>query len=81
MMGVQVMIQMVGVIIAALIVAIQLGWIFLVIVPISFICTIFIVINIRPLYFQSRNVFGELTNKIRENILGSARSENFSYPR
>jgi ATP-binding cassette subfamily B protein len=69
--GVQTATQLVGVIIVSLIVAPILGWIFLIIIPVSFIGILFIVRKLRPFYFKSRNVFGELTNTIRENILGA----------
>lgn len=70
-LGVQVSIQLVGVIFAALFVAPQLGWIFLVVIPVSLIGITLIVGKIRPVYFEARNTFGELTNTIRENILGA----------
>ncbi|HMF34374.1 MAG TPA: ABC transporter transmembrane domain-containing protein, partial [Candidatus Lokiarchaeia archaeon] len=70
-LGVQVAIQLVGVIFAAIFVAPQLGWIFLVVIPISLFGITLIVNKIRPIYFESRNTFGELTNTIREYILGA----------
>jgi ATP-binding cassette subfamily B protein len=70
-LGVQTVIQLLGVLIISFFVAPQLAWIFLVIMPTSFVGIFAIVAKIRPIYFEARNTFGELTNTIRENILGA----------
>jgi len=65
-------IQLTGVIILAIIIQVSLSWIFAIVIPISIIMSLFITLKLRPIYLESREAFGELTNTIRENIVGAS---------
>jgi ABC-type multidrug transport system fused ATPase/permease subunit len=69
--GLQSLIQVIGVLITATILAVQLSWIFAIVVPISVIISTIIAKKLKPVYIETRQAFGDLTNTIRENIVGS----------
>jgi ATP-binding cassette subfamily B protein len=64
-------IQLLGVIILAIIIQPSLSWIFAIMIPTSVITSLFITVKLKPIYLESREAFGELTNTIRENIIGA----------
>ena len=75
-MGLQCVFQMVGVLLAVWLVAAtnsvwELAWIFTFFVPVSLIGSLYLTVKLRPIYFESRDAFGELTSTIRENIVGA----------
>jgi ABC-type multidrug transport system fused ATPase/permease subunit len=76
--GVQGIIQLFGVLIAVSVLRTQLIWIFAILIPSSLIISLIITVKLRPIYYESREAFGELTNTIRENIVGSQVVRMFS---
>jgi ATP-binding cassette subfamily B multidrug efflux pump len=76
--GVQSIIQLFGVLIAVFVFRSQLIWIFAVLIPSSLLISLIITKKLRPIYYESREAFGELTNTIRENIVGSQVVRMFS---
>ena len=76
--GVQGVIQLFGVLIAVSILKTQMMWIFAILIPFSLVISLIITIKLRPIYYESREAFGELTNTIRENIIGSQVVRMFS---
>lgn len=65
-------IMLVGVVAEILFIQWQLAWIFLIMIPISMLGSFLVVTKLRPIYLESREAFGELTNTIRENIVGAS---------
>ncbi|MFX1477440.1 MAG: ABC transporter ATP-binding protein [Promethearchaeota archaeon] len=76
--GVQGVIQLFGVLFAVLILGTQMIWIFAILIPSSLIISLIITKKLRPIYLESREAFGELTNTIRENIVGGQVVRMFS---
>ncbi len=76
--GVQSIIQLFGVLIAVFVLRSQLIWIFAILIPSSLLISLIITKKLRPIYYESREAFGELTNTIRENIVGSQVVRMFS---
>ncbi len=76
--GVQGIIQLIGVLIAISVLNTQLIWIFAILIPSSLVMSLIITSKLRPIYYESREAFGELTNTIRENIVGSQVVRMFS---
>lgn len=76
--GVQGFIQLFGVLIAVSVLRTQMMWIFGIMIPSSLMISIIITHKLRPIYYESREAFGELTNTIRENIVGSQVVRMFS---
>lgn len=76
--GVQGVIQLIGVLFAVSILGTQMIWIFAILIPSSLAISLIITKKLRPIYFESREAFGELTNTIRENIVGAQVVRMFS---
>lgn len=76
--GVQGVIQLFGVLLAVFLLGTQMIWIFAILIPSSLIISLIITKKLRPIYFESREAFGELTNTIRENIVGNQVVRMFS---
>jgi ABC-type multidrug transport system fused ATPase/permease subunit len=76
--GVQGIIQLFGVLIAVSVLGTQMIWIFAMLIPSSLAISLIITNKLRPIYYESREAFGELTNTIRENIIGSQVVRMFS---
>ncbi len=72
MFSTQGIIQIVGIIIEIFIIQWQLSWIFLVMIPISMLGSYLVVNKLKPIFLEAREAFGELTNTIRENIVGAS---------
>ncbi|NVM37391.1 MAG: ABC transporter ATP-binding protein [Candidatus Lokiarchaeota archaeon] len=77
-LGLQGTIQLVGVMVASIFLNFQLALIFVTIIPISLIASFLLTKKMKPIYFETRESFGELTNTIRENIIGAQVVRMFS---
>lgn len=69
--GLQSLIQIIGVLTSAILLEVRMAWIFLMVIPISFSLSYLIAKKLKPVYFETRESFGELTNTIRENLIGA----------
>lgn len=77
-LGLQGSIQMVGVVAASIFINLQLSLIFMIVIPISLISSLRLTKKMKPIYYETRESFGELTNTIRENIIGAQVVRMFS---
>ena len=77
-LGLQGTIQLVGVMFASIFLNFQLALIFVTVIPISLISSFLLAKKLKPIYFETRESFGELTNTIRENIIGAQVVRMFS---
>ena len=77
-LGLQGTIQMAGVLVASAFLNFQLALVFIVIIPISLISSFILAKKMKPIYYETRDSFGELTNTIRENIIGAEVVRMFS---
>jgi len=77
-LGLQGTIQMIGVLIASIFLNFQLALVFVIIIPTSLISSFFLAKKMKPIYYETRDSFGELTNTIRENIIGAEVVRMFS---
>ena len=64
-LGLQGSIQMVGVVAASIFINLQLSLIFMIVIPISLISSLRLTKKMKPIYYETRESFGELTNTIR----------------
>lgn len=69
--GILAIIQLVMVIVSTLILQFYLGLIFLATIPVSMILLYIVTKKLKPIYLEIRESFGDLTNTIRENIVGA----------
>jgi ATP-binding cassette subfamily B multidrug efflux pump len=76
--GVQAFLTLMGTIIGVLILQPIMSVIFFVAIPLSIILSLLLVRKLRPIYVETRYAFGDLTNTIRENIIGAQVVRNFS---
>ncbi len=77
-LGLQGMIQLIGVIFASVFLNFQLALVFIIVIPISLLSSLILAKKMRPIYYEARESFGELTNTIRENIIGAQVVRMFS---
>ena len=77
-LGLQGTIQMVGVVSASIFINFQLSLIFMIVIPTSLITSFILTKKMKPIYYETRESFGELTNTIRENIIGAQVVRMFS---
>ncbi len=70
-MGVQGIMTLGGVLVALLFLGNPIGLVFLMVLPASLIASIIITVKLRPVFIETRDAFGNLTNTLRENIVGS----------
>ncbi len=77
-LGLQGTIQLIGVIFASVILNFQLALVFIIVIPISLLSSLILAKKMRPIYYETRESFGELTNTIRENIIGAQVVRMFS---
>ena len=77
-LGLQGAIQMVGVVFASIFINFQLSIIFMIVIPISLISSFILTKKMKPIYYETRESFGDLTNTIRENIVGAQVVRMFS---
>ncbi|MHA1679673.1 MAG: ABC transporter ATP-binding protein [Promethearchaeota archaeon] len=68
-LGVQSAFMLVGVIVVAM--TTPMWYIFVTFIPISLVLSIVIASRLKPIFLETREAFGELTNTLRENIVGS----------
>ncbi len=71
-------IQLIGVIFVTVFLNFQLALIFIIIIPTSLLTSLILAKKMRPIYYETRESFGELTNTIRENIIGAQVVRMFS---
>jgi len=71
MIGLQGVFMIVGVLTAVWFIAPDLAWIFAIFIPLSLLGSLYLTAKLRAIYLESREAFGELTNTIRENIVGA----------
>ena len=77
-LGLQGTIQMAGVLVASVFLNFQLALVFIIIIPISLTSSFLLAKKMKPIYYETRDSFGELTNTIRENIIGAEVVRMFS---
>ena len=77
-LGLQGTIQMIGVVSASIFINLQLALIFMIVIPTSLISSLMLTKKMKPIYYETRESFGELTNTIRENIIGAQVVRMFS---
>nr|MDO8088892.1 ABC transporter ATP-binding protein [Candidatus Sigynarchaeum springense] len=70
-MGFQGFMTLAGVLVALLLLGNPIGYIFLLVIPTSLVASVGITLKLRPVFIETREAFGELTNTLRENIVGS----------
>ncbi|MHA1734342.1 MAG: ABC transporter ATP-binding protein [Promethearchaeota archaeon] len=70
-MGLQGVVVLIGVIASVSFLQTSLAWVYAVLIPLSLGSSVLITKKLRPAYVESREAFGELTNTIRENIVGA----------
>jgi ATP-binding cassette subfamily B multidrug efflux pump len=71
MVGLQSILQLTGILISVLLLDIRLSWIFMLSIPTSLAISFLIMLKLKPIFLQTRQSFGRLTNSIRENIVGA----------
>jgi len=77
-MGLNGLLLLTGIMILSFFLSSQLALIFIVIVPISLSVSVILAKKLKPIYAETRESFGELTNTIRENIIGAQVVRMFS---
>jgi ATP-binding cassette subfamily B multidrug efflux pump len=70
-LGVQGLMTLGGVLVALLFMQNPIGLVFLAVIPASLAISIVITRRLRPVFIETRDAFGDLTNTLRENIVGS----------
>ncbi len=70
-MGFQGIMTLGGVLVALLLLGNPIGYVFLMAIPASLVASVLITIKLRPVFIETRDAFGDLTNTLRENIVGS----------
>ncbi len=78
MMGAYGIIQFTGIIISSFFLNGQLALIFVIMIPISLITSVILAKKLKPIFKETRESFGNLTNTIRENIIGAQVVRMFS---
>jgi ATP-binding cassette subfamily B protein len=76
--GLQAFVQLIGVIISGSLLEPRLSWIFYIAIPFSIIVTFVVISFLKPIFLETREAFGLLTNTIRENIIGASVVRIFS---
>ncbi|TFF87501.1 MAG: ABC transporter ATP-binding protein [Promethearchaeota archaeon] len=69
--GILAIFQLVAVIVSTLLIQVYLALLFIIIIPIALISSYIAAMKLKPIYLETRESFGELTNTIRENIIGA----------
>ncbi|MHA1821523.1 MAG: ABC transporter ATP-binding protein [Promethearchaeota archaeon] len=69
--GIQSLIQMSLVFIIISIMSVKLAIIFYIIIPTALAIIMVLIKKLQPIYFETREAFGELTSTLRENIVGA----------
>jgi ATP-binding cassette subfamily B protein len=77
-LGIQSTLQMGGVIIGFLLFNVQLSFILMIAIGSSLVLSYYIAKKLKPIFLETRDSFGDLTNTIRENIVGAQVVRMFS---
>ncbi|MFW9822117.1 MAG: ABC transporter ATP-binding protein [Candidatus Thorarchaeota archaeon] len=77
-LGLQSILQIGGVIIGFVLFSLQLSFILVITISFSLLLSIYITKKLKPIFLETRESFGELTNTIRENIVGAQVVRMFS---
>lgn len=77
-MGVQSILQMIGVFTGFLLFSLELSIILVIVLAISLTISYYIAKKLKPIFLETRQSFGELTSTIRENIVGAEVVRMFS---
>jgi len=77
-LGLQSILQMTGVFIGFLLFSLELSFILITAFVVSLTISYFIAKKLKPIFLETRSSFGELTNTIRENIVGAEVVRMFS---
>ncbi len=70
-LGIQSFLQIGGVILGFLLFSIELSFILIIAIVLSLILSYFIAKKLKPIFLETRESFGDVTNTIRENIVGA----------
>ncbi len=70
-LGLRSILQLGGVTIGFIIFSIELSWLLLIAIVSSLSLSYYLAKKLKPIFLETRNSFGELTNTIRENIVGA----------
>ncbi len=70
-LGLRSILQLGGVTIGFILFSIELSWIFSIAIGSSLLLSYYLAKKLKPIFLETRNSFGELTNTIRENIVGA----------
>ena len=70
-MGLKSILQLGGVIIGFILFSIELSWLLSIAIGSSLLLSYYLAKKLKPIFLETRNSFGELTNTIRENIVGA----------
>ncbi len=70
-LGLRSILQLGGVTIGFILFSIELSWLFLITIGSSLLLSYYLAKKLKPVFLETRNSFGELTNTIRENIVGA----------
>ena len=70
-LGLRSILQLGGVTIGFIIFSIGLSWLLLIAIVSSILLSYYLAKKLKPIFLETRNSFGELTNTIRENIVGA----------
>ena len=77
-LGLQSILQMTGVFVGFLLFSLELSFILITAFVVSLTISYFIAKKLKPIFLETRSSFGELTNTIRENIVGAEVVRMFS---
>ncbi|MFX1457182.1 MAG: ABC transporter ATP-binding protein [Promethearchaeota archaeon] len=77
-LGIQSTLQIGGVIIGFLLFNLELSFILIITISLSLFLSFYIAKKLKPIFLETRESFGELTNTIRENIVGAQVVRMFS---
>ena len=70
-LGLRSILQLGGVTIGFILFSIELSWLFSIAIGSSLLLSYYLAKKLKPIFLETRNSFGELTNTIRENIVGA----------
>ncbi|TFF86573.1 MAG: ABC transporter ATP-binding protein [Promethearchaeota archaeon] len=78
LMGLSGIFQLSGIIVSSFLLNPQLAMIFIIVIPISLGTSVLLARKLGPIYYETRQSFGELTTTLRENIVGAQVVRMFS---
>ncbi|MFX1487641.1 MAG: ABC transporter ATP-binding protein [Promethearchaeota archaeon] len=77
-LGLQSALQMIGVVAGFLLFSVELSFILVITILLSLLMSYYIAKKLKPIFLETRESFGELTNTMRENIVGAQVVRMFS---